>query len=164
MGTTRAAAPLLVVLATLAGIAGLAGSPARGSGKVAPCESVRVSGGDYNGAGGTIYAEIRVANTGRQPCSISGRPWVRVTRLDHPVTIADLRGDALAGRPGATIVLAHGRRARAFILIRPGRCDRTNGTTFTLWAHAGWGSKGATIVGTACDDGSAEIDVGSFQH
>jgi Protein of unknown function (DUF4232) len=164
MGTTRRAAPLLVVLATLAGIAGFAGSSARGSGEVAPCASIQVSGGDYNDAGGTIYAELRVANKARQPCAISGRPWIRVTHLDHPVTIADLRGDTLAGRSGATVVLPHGRQARAFILIRPGRCDRTNGTTFTLWAHAGWGDKGVTIVGTACDDGTAEIDVGSFQR
>jgi len=149
---------IVIVIASAAGV----GKPA--AAVVARCQSVQASGGDYNGAGGTIYAELRIANTGKRPCTITGRPWIRLPRLDHPVTVSDLRDDPLAGRPGVTVTLAHGQRARAFILIRPGLCDRANGATFTLWAHAGWAKKGVTIVGTACDDGTAEVEVGSFQR
>jgi len=157
----RSTACLFVLVVSVSGVAT---SLARGSAAAARCASVQAAGGDYDSAGGTIHAAVRITNTGKQPCTISGRPWIRLPRLDHPVTVTDLRDDPLAGRPGATATLAHGQWARAFVLIRPGQCDRSNGTTFTLWAHAGWADKGVTIVGTACDDGSAEIEVGSFQR
>jgi hypothetical protein len=154
----------LCLVALAVGVSGLAASLARGSTTAERCKSVQAAGGDYNGAGGTIYAALRITNTGKQPCTISGRPWIRLPRLDHPVTVTDLRDDPLAGRPGATVTLAHGQETKAFMLIKPGSCDRTNGTTFTLWARAGWANKGVTIVGTACDDGTAQIEVGSFQR
>jgi len=158
--TIRSTACLVVLAVSVTGTsASLAGGSA-----AARCASVQAAGGDYNGAGGTIYAALRITNTGKQPCTISGRPWIRLPRLDHPVTVTDLRDDPLAGRPGATVTLAHGQQAKAFILISPGQCDRAKGSTFTLWAHAGWAKKGVTIVGTACDDGSAEIEVGSFRR
>jgi hypothetical protein len=69
---------------------------------------------------------------------------------------------ALAGKPRSTVTIAHGQQAHAYMLIIPGRCNRGAGTTFTLWAHAGWADKSVTIVGPACDDGTGEIAVGSF--
>jgi hypothetical protein len=152
---------LLLSVSTAASI-GLSPPIAMGSTARGRCESVRASGGDYNGGGGAIYAELRITNTGARPCTISGRPWIRLPRLDHPVTVADWTDGPLAGKPGVSVTLAHGQRAHAFMLIVPGRCNRAKGTTFTLWAHAGWASKSVTVVGPACDDGTGQIDVGSF--
>ncbi len=128
------------------------------------CTSVRASGGDYNSGGGRIYAELHVTNTGRATCTVAGRPWLRLPRLPAPVTVADLQGGPLAGRPGTPVRLAHGQEARADVLIDPGRCDRSKGTTFTLWAHAGFADASVTIVGLACGDGTATVYLGSFRR
>jgi hypothetical protein len=153
----------LLLLAVSAGaFVGLTASLAEGSSVVERCNSVHASGGDYNSGNRVIYAELFITNTGAGPCTVSGRPWILLPRLDHPVTVSDWTGDALAGKPGSTVTIAHGQRARAFMLIVPGRCNRGAGTTFTLWAHAGWANKSVTIVGPACDDGTGEIEVGSF--
>ncbi len=165
MRTTTLATGLvtLLVLATVAASA-LTTGVAHGNAAVAQCKSVKASGGDYDGFGGMIYAEVRITNTGHEPCAIAGRPWVRLPRLPQPVTVADWTGDPLAGKPGGPLILAHGQQARAYIRIDPGGCDRSKGTTFTLWAHAGFADKGVTIVGPACDDGSARVLLGSFRR
>ena len=162
--TTLATGPVtLLVLAAVATLT-VTTSVAHGNAAVAQCKSVKASGGDYDGFGGMIYAELRITNTGHEPCSISGRPWVRLPRLPQPVTVADWTGDPLAGKPGGSVILAQGQQARAYIRIDPGGCDRSKGTTFTLWAHAGFADKGVTIVGPACDDGSARVLLGSFRR
>ncbi len=162
--TTLAAGPVtLFVLSTVAALA-LTATVAHGNAAVAQCKSVKASGGDYDGFGGMIYAELRITNAGHAPCAITGRPWVRLPRLPQPVTVADWTGNPLAGKPGGSLILDPGQQARAYIRIDPGGCDRSKGTTFTLWAHAGFADKGVTIVGPACDDGSARILLGSFRR
>jgi hypothetical protein len=155
---------LLLIAVSAAALVGLGASPSRGSGAVGRCDSVHASGGDYNSGSAAIYAELLITNTGAGPCTVSGRPWIRLPRLAHPVTVSDWTANALAGEPGNTLTVAHGQRARAYMLIIPGRCKRGAGTTFTLWAHAGWANESVTIVGPACDDGTAEIEVGSFRR
>lgn len=157
--------PRLLALSVLASAAvALTGPAAGGETATTRCTSVSASGGDYNGGGGRIYAEVRVTNTGRATCTVAGRPWLRLPRLPAPLTVADLRGSPLAGGHGTPVRLAHGQQARADVQIDPGRCDRSKGTTFTLWARAGFADKSVTIVGLACSDGTAAVYVGSFRR
>lgn len=153
---------LVLLAVSTAALAGLRASLAEGSSVADRCRSVHASGGDYSSGSGAIYAELLITNTGVRPCTVGGRPWIRLPRLAHPVTVSDWTTDALAGKPGRTVTIAHGQHAHAYMLIVPGQCNRDAGTTFTLWAHAGWADKSVTIVGPACDDGSGEIEVGSF--
>jgi hypothetical protein len=155
---------LLLIAVSATGLTGLRAALAEGSSVVGRCRSVHASGGDYSSGSAAIYAELLITNTGSGACTISGRPWIQLPRLAHPVTVSDWTGNALAGRPGRTVTIAHGQHAHAYMLIVPGGCNRAAGTTFTLWAHAGWADKGVTIVGPACNDGTGEIEVGSFER
>jgi hypothetical protein len=94
---------------------------------------------------------------------IRGRPWIRLPRLAHPITVEDLTVNSLAGSPGTTVTLTPGQRARAFILIIPGSCDRGAKVSFVLQARAGWGRRGVTFSGRVCDNGSGQVAVGSFR-
>jgi hypothetical protein len=161
--TRHAAGAVTLFILSIAAVA-LTAPVASSGAAIAQCKSVKASGGDYDGFGGMIYAELKITNTGHAPCTITGRPWVRLPRLPQPVTVADWSADPLAGEPGRSLILDHGQQARAYLRIDPGRCDRSKGTTFTLWAHAGYGDKSVTIVGPACDDGSGRILLGSFRR
>jgi hypothetical protein len=132
--------------------------------KLPICRTVRASGGDYNGGGGTTYAVVRIANAASGTCTISGRPWIKLLRLAHPVSVEDLTGSPLAGVAGRRVILRPGQSARAFILIIPGSCDRSRAVSFGIRAVAGWQTRGVAITGTGCNNGSAKIDVGSFQN
>ena len=160
-------APPIVVALTITLIAAALlpsrASVADAAGSVPVCRTVRASGGDYNGGGGTIYAEVKITNTASQTCVVSGRPWIKLPRLPHPVTVEDLTGSVLAGVAGRRVVLRPRQSAHAFILIVPGSCDRGTTVSFTLRAVAGWQNRGVGVGGVACNNGSATIAVGSFQ-
>jgi hypothetical protein len=153
---------VVAISAGLTAIAMIGGTSARAV-TVAPlCQSVRVSGGDYNGGGGTIYAQVVVANIGRTPCRVVGRPWLRLPALAHSVTVDDITTGPNAGTSGGTVTLAPEQRARAIILIDPGLCGRGRSVTFGLRARAGWLTRGVMVNGLMCDDGSGQVAVGSF--
>jgi hypothetical protein len=160
----RAACIFVVAIsAGLTAIATIGGTFAARAVSVAPaCQSVRVSGGDYNGGGGTIYAQVVVANIGSGPCRVVGRPWLRLPALAHSVTVDDITAGPNAGTPGGLVTLAPEQRARAVILIDPGSCGRGRTVTFGLLARAGWRTRSVTINGSICDDGSGRVAVGSF--
>lgn len=161
----RQAPPIAVALTITFVAAALSswGSVADAAASVPVCRTVRASGGDYNGGGGTMYAEVKIANTASQTCVVSGRPWIKLPRLPHPVTVEDLTGSVLAGDAGRRVILRPRQSAHAFILVIPGSCDRGTTVSFALRAVAGWRNRGVEISGVACNNGSATIAVGSFQ-
>jgi len=154
----------VVAVALVASVVFALGSVASAGPRIPRCSVVRASGGDYNGGGGTMFAEVTITNAGMRTCTISGRPWIRLPRLAHPVTVEDWSGDPLAGSPGTVVTLSPRQHARAFILIIPGSCDRGVNVSFLLQARAGWRSRGVAIRGIVCDNGSGQVAVGSFKH
>jgi hypothetical protein len=150
----------LSLLSSAAAVA-LSASGAVGASTPPRCTSIRVSGGDYTSGNGRIYAQLTVTNTGHAACTLAGRPSLRLPRLPAPVTVSDWQGDTT---PTKLVILASGQHARANMMIDPGRCDRTKGSTFTLWAHAGFAGHSVTIVGLACSDGTAAVYLGSFRR
>jgi hypothetical protein len=129
------------------------------------CRTVRVSGGDDNGlTGGVIEAHVTVKNTARTVCAVVGRPWLRIPRLPHSVTVTDAIGYPFAGTLSGRVLLKPGRRATALLWLNPGRCTRGAAVTFDLRARAGWAN--GSVAGTSnemCNDGTGQIDVGRFQ-
>lgn len=130
------------------------------------CSTVRVSGGDFNGAAGTILASVTVRNAGKRDCTIGGRPWIRLPRLAHPVTIEDVpRGFYLPDDgPGRVFTLHPGQRVRATIFIEPGACDRGRSVTFELQARVGWARRSVRISGLVCDNGTGTVAIGAFRR
>jgi hypothetical protein len=127
------------------------------------CRTVRVSGGDDNGmTGGVIEAHLTVKNTGGTPCAVAGRPWLRIPRLPHPITVTDMIGP-FAGTLSGRVLLRPGRRAGALIWLNPGSCTRDAAVTFGLTARAGWGKKSVPVANDMCNDGTGHIDVGRFR-
>jgi hypothetical protein len=159
--TRRGVGLLSLSLLSSAAAVALPASGAAGAAKPPRCTSIRVSGGDYTSGDGRIYAQLTVTNTGRAACTVAGRPSLRLPRLPAPVTVSDWQGDPPPAKP---VVLADGQHARANMMIDPGRCDRSKGSTFTLWAHAGFAGQSVTIVGLACSDGTAAVYLGSFRR
>lgn len=135
----------------------------RAAAQVGRCHTTAVSGGDYNGAGGTVYAVVIVTNRGKGSCEVGGRPWLRLPRLPHAVTVTNLGVASLAGS-GLPVALRPGQRAQAFISIAPGSCDRGRSVSFGLRARAGWGGHSVTIRGLLCNNGSGQVGLGSFRR
>ena len=156
--SVRTTLPLFVVAVIGAGFAA---STTRTAVRIPACREVRVGGGDYNGmTGGVLVAQVLVTNVGRRTCAVLGRPWIRLPRIPHPVTVADLPPGTASGR----VVLSPGERASAQVLLVPGGCDRGQGVVFHLTARAGWSKRGVRIGGSMCDDGSGQILVSAFSR
>jgi hypothetical protein len=94
-----AAVAALGAASSLAAVSPAAADPA---GNVPLCRTVRASGGDYNGGGGTMYAEVKIKNLASRPCMISGRPWIELPQLPHPVRVEDWTGDFSQASPAGT--------------------------------------------------------------
>jgi hypothetical protein len=158
-----AARCFLALLAAI-GLSGVISAGAHSAASVPVCRAVQVTGGDYNGmTGGVSVAHVFVKNAARRTCMVVGRPWIRLPRLLHPITITDLDTGALAGTPSGRVILWPGKRASAAILLNPGRCDRGRSIVFALTAHAGWKNGSAAVRGSMCNDGSGQIDVSTFR-
>jgi hypothetical protein len=163
----RARFAFAAVLATLAGAGALYAAAASGGGRIARCSLVSVSGGNFNGlTGGVIVAAVQVENLGKRDCTINSRPWIRLGRLPHPVTVADAAPGSFgrAGDPQRTVRLSHGQHAVAQVFIAPGSCSRARSVVFALRARAGWGKRSVPISNAVCDDGTGTIWVGSFRR
>ena len=131
---------------------------------VSLCRTVRVSGGDDNGlTGGVREAHLTVKNTGGTPCVVAGRPWLRIPRLRHPITVTDAVGYALAGTLSGRVLLEPGARASALIWLNPGSCTRGAAVTFDLGARAGWRNRSVPVANEMCTDGTGHIDLGRFR-
>lgn len=142
-------------------------SAASGVGPIPSCAVVRVSGGDFNGlVGGGAIAGIQVRNLATRDCTITGRPWIRLGPLLHPVTVSNATPAGLgsqAGAAGRLLTLRPGRSAVADIVITPGSCDLARSEVFALRARAGWARHGVTVSNLICDNGTGEVWVGSFR-
>jgi hypothetical protein len=90
---------------------------------VSLCRTVRASGGEDNGVtGGSSSRILTVKNAGGTVCAVAGRPWLRIPRLPHPVTVIDIVDERFAGtlagrvllkpRPGQRADLAEPRQMR----------------------------------------------------
>ena len=67
-------------------------SDARPAMSIPVCQAVQLAGGDDNGlTGGVVVAHVFVKNVGRRACVVVGRPWIRIPRLAHPVTVQTSR-------------------------------------------------------------------------
>ena len=155
----------LLVAALIAGLAAGDAAAPHAAPHVPLCRTLRVSGGDDNGmTGGVIEAHLTVKNTGGTSCAVAGRPWLRIRRLPHPVTVADAIDHALAGTLSGRVVLAPGRRATALLWLIPGSCTRDASVTFDLDARAGWKNRSVAVSSNEmCNDGTGHIDVGRFR-
>lgn len=128
------------------------------------CQEVQLAGGDDNGlTGGVVVAHVFVKNVGRRACAVVGRPWIRVPRLAHPVTVTDISSGA-AGTPSGRVVLSPGALASAEILLNPGQCSRDRNVVFDLTARVGWRNRSVRVAGSMCDDGSGQIAVATFRR
>jgi hypothetical protein len=157
-------APLLALFVGVVGTAA-AISDARPVVSVPVCQAVRLAGGDDNGlTGGVVVAHVFVKNVGRRACAVAGRPWIRIPRLAHPVTVKDISSGAAAGTPSGRVVLSAGELASAEILLDPGRCSRDRNVVFELAARAGWSKRGVPVAGLMCEDGSGQIAVATFRR
>jgi hypothetical protein len=156
----RALLAVLVVGLISAGVS----ADARPAAVIPRCQSVSVAGGDDNGlTGGVIVAHLFVKNIGTRACAVIGRPWIRIPRLSHAVTLTDISSGPAAGTPSGRVILSSGALASAEILLNPGRCDRGRSVTFALLANAGWQKRSVRIEGDICNDGSGEIAVATFR-
>ena len=123
------------------------------------CRTVRVSGGDDNGmTGGVREAHLTVKNTGGTACAVAGRPWLRIPRLPHPITVTDAIDYPFAGTLSGRVLLKPGGRASALIWLNPGRCTRGAAVTFGLAARAGWRTRSVPVANEMCIDGTGLID------
>lgn len=113
--------------------------------------------------GGVIEAHLTVKNTGGTACAVAGRPWLRIPRLPHPITVTDAIDYPFAGTLSGRVLLKPGGRASALIWLNPGRCTRGAAVTFGLAAHAGWGNRSVPVANEMCNDGTGHIDVGRFR-
>jgi hypothetical protein len=114
--------------------------------------------------GGVVVAHVFVKNVGRRACTVVGRPWIRISRLAHSVTVTDISTGAAAGTPSGRVVLSAGELASAEILLNPGRCNRDRIVVFDLAARAGWSTRSVRVAGLMCDDGSGQIAVATFRR
>jgi len=160
----------LVSVAVLIGLVGAGAiytAAASGRQRIATCSAVHVSGGNFNGpTGGTIVAAVQVQNLSNRDCLINSRPWIRLGPVRHPVTVQDAT-PAVFGRFGAperVLRLHPGQHTVAQVFISPGSCSRGRNVVFGLRARAGWATRSVSIHNLVCDDGSAQIWVGSFQQ
>lgn len=140
-------------------------SDARPAMSIPVCQAVQLAGGDDNGlTGGVVVAHVFVKNVGRRACVVVGRPWIRIPRLAHPVTVTDISSGAAAGTPSGRVVLSPGALASAEILLDPGQCNRDRSVVFDLTARAGWWTRSVRVAGLMCDDGSGQIAVATFRR
>ncbi len=123
-----------------------------------------MSGGDDNGlTGGVKEAHLTVENTGATACAVAGRPWLRIPRLPHPITVTDAIDYPFAGTLSGRVLLKPGGRASALIWLNPGSCTRDAAVTFGLAARAGWRTRSVPVANEMCNDGTGHIDVGRFR-
>ena len=158
----RARLAVVSLAAVLAGV--LAGAtPASEAASLAPCSAIKVSGGFYDGAGGTWLFSVVVRNTGHTDCTVRGHPWVKLRRA-HITRVAQApRG--MYGATVRTVKLAPGQRAWAQIAIDPGSCDRSVGSERGTRGQAGWRTRRIRIgVVPACKNGTGKVWVGAFHR
>jgi hypothetical protein len=67
--------------------------------------------------GGVREAHLTVKNTGGTACAVAGRPWLRIPRLPHPITVTDIVDGPFAGACPAR--KAQSVQARAGVPARP---------------------------------------------
>ena len=157
---------LVVLAAALIGGGTVYATAASGRRQIPVCSAVHVSGGPFNGAGGSIESAVTVRNTGSRACKIDGRPWIRLGPTRYPVTVADAT-PGMYGNAGAherTLTLAPGQHTVAQVITEPGSCTRGVDTMFSANARAGWAGRSVPIGSGVCKNGSGEIWVGSFQR
>lgn len=154
------------VAVALAGAGVFYAMAAHGTARFASCKSVHVTGGDFNGAGGTILASVDVKNVGHRACLINARPSIRFGALRYPVTVADAAPGMFwkYGNPERTWTLRPGQHISAQVFLKPGSCDRSVSAVFGLRARAGWAGRSVVVSSDACKNGTGRIWVGSFQR
>ena len=153
---------VFVILISAAAATLVAASAASGTARLARCSSVKVSGGPYNGAGGTWLDMVVVRNTGHADCTVRGYPWVKLSRPDVTKVAHATRG--MYGAAVRTVRLAPGQRAWAQIAINPGSCDRSARSERWTRGRAGWRSGRIRIGVVACKNGSGRVWVGAFHR
>ena len=114
--------------------------------------------------GGTIAYWVSLTNTGRVPCEVDGRPWVRVPASRYPVTVDDLRVGEYGGGPGRIVRLKPGGTARAHVLMMRGRCAFTKADSASLVVRVGWATRSVATGGEACLHEGAAVVVGPFER
>ena len=148
---------------TFLALALFAATAASGTARLAPCSAIEVSGGFYDGAGGTWLYAVVVRNTGHTDCTVRGHPWVKLARPHITKVAHATRG--MYGAAVRTVKLTPGERAWAQIAIDPGSCDRSVGSERGTHGRAGWRTGRIRIgVVPACKNGTGRVWVGAFHR
>ena len=108
-----------VGVGTTAAFGSAAGTQGHGRAVLAPClgADLKVTLGRSEGAAGTIYQRIHVANTGSQACTVSGYPRVSFRNAaGQPVGLPSLRQN-FTGVPIRVITIEPGRLAHTDVAI-----------------------------------------------
>jgi hypothetical protein len=154
---------LLLTVALAASALG-AGSPeARVATSTCANMTASLGAGGNGMTGGTYEWSLSITNRAAKPCTIYGRPFVRVPPTAFPVVITDLQpGEfGLNARPAA-VALAPGASAHATILIVRNCGDFSKKVARTLRVTVGWAGGAASVSGEACAHGGATVVVGPF--
>ena len=158
----RARLVVVTLIAVSLAAALVAGTAASGTARLARCSSIRVSGGPYNGAGGTLLDMLVVRNTGHADCTVRGHPWVKLSRPGVTKVVHATRG--MYGAALRTVKLAPGQRAWAQVAIDPGSCDRSVGSERGTRGRAGWRTGSIRITVGGCKNGTGRVWVGAFRR
>ncbi len=154
---------VVVSLTAVSLAAALTGATAAsGTARLARCSSIKVSGGPYNGAGGTWLDMLVVRNTGHADCTVRGHPWVKLARPHVSKVVHATRG--MYGAAVRTVKLAPGGRAWAQIAINPGSCDRSVGSERGTRGRAGWRTGSIRISVGGCKNRTGRVWVGAFHR